>query len=46
MQTKKCQIVGCENDAEYIYRAEMCSGMYCRKHFDEIYYGKGDNHEE
>ena len=40
METKKCQIVGCENDAEYICRTEMCSGMYCRKHFKEIYYGK------
>ena len=35
----KCQIVGCENNAEFIRRPEMQSGMYCRKHFDEIYYG-------
>ena len=35
----KCQIVGCENNAEFIRRPEMQSGIYCRKHFDEIYYG-------
>lgn len=33
----KCQIVGCENNAELICRPGMCSGMYCRKHFEEIY---------
>ena len=33
----KCQIYGCENDAEHICRPGMCSGMYCRKHFEEIY---------
>jgi len=33
----KCALVGCENEAEQISRPMMSSGMYCRKHFYEIY---------
>jgi len=34
----RCALIGCENEAEYIERPMMRSGMYCRKHFFEIYY--------
>lgn len=37
---EKCNIVGCEKDVEEISRPMMKSGMYCRKHFFEIYYGE------
>ena len=36
----KCDIVGCENNAEEISRPMMRSNAYCRKHFLEIYYGE------
>ena len=41
----KCQIYGCENDAESICLSGMRSGMYCRKHFEEIYNDR-HKHEE
>ena len=39
-QTKKCALLGCDNNAEYISRSEMMSSIYCKRHFFEIYYGE------
>ena len=36
----RCDLVGCENEAEAISRPMMSSNSYCRKHFFEIYYGE------
>jgi hypothetical protein len=36
----KCDIKGCLNPAEQINTPLFSSGMYCRKHFDEINNGK------
>lgn len=33
----KCNIKGCDNEAEVITKPSMSAGCYCRKHFDEIY---------
>ena len=32
----KCQILGCNNESEYLTAPLMKSGMYCKKHFNEI----------
>lgn len=33
----RCNIAGCDNEAEEIRRPLMASNCYCRKHFFEIY---------
>lgn len=33
----KCNIAGCENDAENICRGEICSIMYCPEHAEHYF---------
>ena len=36
----KCQILGCNNEAEFLTTPLMRSGIYCKKHFNEINTGE------